>query len=405
MEKYQINTAVDRRGMHSVQFEGQAETFDAEGLLPAWIADMNIQTAPPIIEAIKQRAEHGVLGYMKADNPDVKDAIQYWWQTRFGITIDAPDIYYGQSILFVVTEYIRQLSVPGEGVLFATPSYNTYFHLIEHNDRRFIPTPLIYDEGNYYLDRQQFVEQCQRDDVKVFVHCNPHNPTGKVWTAAENRFIYETCQANDVALISDEVHMDFTRPKEAFNSLYPLIKPGDHALVVTGLGKTFNLAGIPMAYYLSKSPELAEAIQIAGRYRYSVMTPNSLGLTALQAAYRECGPWVDALNDHIARNIEVADCYIQEHLADDIQMYHPQGTYLLWLSFEKSPFTADEVYQGLIEIGEVAISPGRIFQVNETKHLRLNIASSETYLLKILERMKVTFDELHQQSTSSNGTT
>ena len=156
------------------------------------------------------------------------------------------------SILFTVTEVIREFTKEGEGVLIHTPSYNAFLNLIEGNKREVVESPLIQTDEGYKLDVEQFEKVASREDVKVLVFCNPHNPTGKVWTKEECEQIKEICERHDVFIVSDEIHMDFVRSENGFYSMANLMQLDSPILVVTGLGKTFNLASLASSYMITK---------------------------------------------------------------------------------------------------------------------------------------------------------
>ena len=396
MTQFDFNKPTSREGTYSVQYDGTEALFGKKGLQPFWIADMDIQTPQAVRDAIKARIDNGIFGYTMWQNERFYGPIKHCWSTRFNIELDEADIHYAASVLYTVGEVIRQVTNEGDGIILTTPSYNSFPNLIKGNDRQIVESPLLFDENKreYRLDVEGFTELCQRDDVTLYIHCNPHNPTGKVWDKAELEEIKAICQENDVYLISDEIHMDFVRPKTDFVSMASLLKENDPVLVTTCLGKSFNLASLPHSYFITKDRKIIKNINDAMGGRYNVNTASSLALAAIEAAYLECGEWLDQLNEHIDSNFQLISDYIDEHLSDSLSFDIPKATYLGWVSFEKSGLDADTVHKALVDIGGIALSPGKLYLDHENKHFRFNVASPQARIEDGLERIKKTFDAL-----------
>lgn len=396
MTKFDFNKPTSREGTYSVQYDGTEALFGAKNLEPFWIADMDIETPEAIRDAIKNRLDNGIFGYTMWQNERFYEPIRNWWRTRLNTSLQEEDIHYAASVLYTVGEVIRQTTNEGDGIILTTPSYNSFPNLIKGNDRKIMESPLIYDDESkeYFLNIEQFKTLCERDDVTLYIHCNPHNPTGKVWSKKELEEIKNICAENDVYLISDEIHMDFVRPKEDFVSLASLIEEDDLVLVTTGLGKSFNLASIPHSYFITKDRNITTDITTAMGSRYNVNTASSLALAAIEAAYSDCGEWLDQLNEHIQKNFEIINDYIDKNLSDYLSFDIPKATYLGWISFEKSGLDAATVHKALVEVGGIAVSPGKLYLDHENNHFRFNVASSTSRIEDGLERINKTFKHL-----------
>lgn len=397
--QFDFNKETTREGTHSVQYEGTEKVFGTGGLVPFWIADMDIESPEAIRTAIKDRIDNGIFGYTMWQNKQFYEPIKLWWQTRYKTVLNDADIHYSPTVLFTAGEALRQVTNEGDGIILTTPSYNIFPSLIESNKRKIVESPLLYDENlkEYCLDIKQFTSLCERDDVRMYIHCSPHNPTGKVWTREELKTIKDICAANNVYLISDEIHMDFVRPKEDFVSMAALIEEDEQVMVVSCLGKTFNLASIPHSYFITKDSALANTLTEVTKEVYHVGNPSCLALAAIEAGYTECHDWVDQLNDHILNNFEYVKQYIEDNLSQSLSFDIPKATYLGWISFEKSGLDADLVHQALVEVGGIAVSPGKLYLDHENKHFRFNVASSRARIEDGLGRIKKTFDYLYHE--------
>lgn len=394
--QFDFNKITTREGTNSVQYEGTEDLFGASGLEPFWIADMDIETPEAIRNAIKKRLDNGIFGYTIWQNEQFYEPVKHWWLSRYGVSLNDHDIHYSPTVLFTIGETIRQVSNEEDGIIITTPSYNVFPSLIENNNRNIIESPLIYDDilKEYFLDINHFTSLCERDDVTMYIHCNPHNPTGKVWSRDELETIKDICKINNVYLVSDEIHMDFVRPKEDFTSFFSLSEESDKILVTTCLGKTFNLASVPHSYFITKDKKLTQILTEVTKNIYHVNNVSSLALAAIEAAYTECDEWVNQLNEHIHGNFEFINNYINNNLSEYLSFDIPKATYLGWISFEKSGFDADLVHKILVEIGGIALSPGKLYLNHENNHFRFNAASNRARIEDGLARIKNTFDYL-----------
>lgn len=394
MSTFDFNRQTTRKGTYSVQYEGTEKLFGTGGLEPFWIADMDIETPEAVAEAMKKRIDNGIFGYTKWQNPKFYGAVKGWWHQRFGITLEDEEIHYAPSVMFTIGEAVRQFSEEGEGVILTMPSYNAFIGMLKGNGREIVDCPLIRNQDAYAFDFGHFEKLCRREDVKAYIHCSPHNPTGKVWTRDELVKIRNICLRTGVFLISDEIHMDFARPKGEFVSMVELMEEGDPMLVATGLGKTFNLASIPHSYFITRDRRLRLKIGRSIASKYGMGAANSLALEAIHAAYTECGPWVDELNSHIEQNMQLVEHYIEAHMSEWLDFKKPDATYLAWISFEKSGLEDEEVHKALIDIGGIAVSPGHIYDVKNNQHFRFNVASSRHRIEDGLERIYRTFKKI-----------
>lgn len=392
--KYNFDEIIDRRGTATVAYEGQRKVYDYENLEPFWIADMDIKTPDFIIDHLKNKLDQAHFGYLVWKQDEYLNAIKHWYKTRFSVNVQKNDIYYVPSILFTVTEVIREFTKEGEGVLIHTPSYNAFINLIEGNNRRLVESPLIKSENGYELDKAQFEKMAAQDDVKVLVLCNPHNPTGKVWTKEECEFMKEVCEKNDVFIVSDEIHMDFVRSEKGFYSMTNQMKLDSPILVVTGLGKTFNLASLASSYMITKHRYFTLQFNRKLATYYGLAAANTLAVEAVKVAYTQAGDWVDQLNQHIERNMDILDDFIKSEMPEQLTFIKPDSTYLAWIDFSKSGFNESEVQKALQSVGKIATGIGNSFEISESHHFRMNLACSEEKLVNGLEAIKKSFTAL-----------
>ncbi|MCJ1779599.1 aminotransferase class I/II-fold pyridoxal phosphate-dependent enzyme [Mammaliicoccus sciuri] len=392
--KYNFDEVIDRRGTATIAYDGQRKVYDYENLEPFWIADMDIKTPDFIINHLKNKLNQAHFGYLVWKQEAYLNAIKNWYKTRFSVNIQKNDIYYVPSILFTVTEVIREFTKEGEGVLIHTPSYNAFLNLIEGNKRVAVDSPLVATDNGYELDKEQFEEMAARDDVKVLVLCSPHNPTGKVWTKEECAFMKDVCERHGVFIVSDEIHMDFVRSENGFYSMTNEMTLDSPILVVTGLGKTFNLASLASSYMITKHRYFTLQFNRKLATYYGLSAANTLAVEAVKVAYNEAGEWVDQLNEHIEKNMTILDKFIKNEMSNQLSFIKPESTYLAWIDFSKSGYVESDVQKALQSVGKLATGIGHSYELGESHHFRMNLACSEEKLRSGLESIKKSFDAL-----------
>lgn len=392
-----FNRVIDRSATNAVAHEMLSKVYQRKDLTPFWIADMDIAVPETIIHALQERLSHPIYGYTNWNNDQFYQPVRHWYKTRFDLNVLKQDLAYAPSVLFTVTEVIRSVTNEGDGVIVNIPSYNNFLNLINGNKRMIVGCDLYDDEDQYSMDFVQFEYLCQMPQNKVFLFCNPHNPTGKVFTEEEILKIIEICEKHNVYIISDEIHMDFVRHGK-HQSLVKYMSQYDKMVVTTCLGKTFNISGIPHAYYITKDSYMRELLQTKIGSVYGISSPNILGLTAIRTAYMECGPWVDALNEHIESNMIKVETFINERLSDVLVFRRPHSTFLAWINFEASGFSEMDVQDALQNIGRIAVGIGNTYELTESTHFRLNVACSEEKLERGLAAIEKAFSYLKENA-------
>lgn len=205
---FDFSTVVDRHGTWCTQWDYVADRFGAADLLPFTISDMDFATAPCITEALHQRINHGVFGYSRWKNDEFLAAVAHWFQQRFNSRIDPESIVYGPSVIYMVSELIRIWSDAGDGVVVHTPAYDAFYNAINGNQRTVVPVAMEKDTAGWQGNMAALEAALARPENKILLLCSPQNPTGKVWTREELHNMAELCARYDVAVISDEIHMD-----------------------------------------------------------------------------------------------------------------------------------------------------------------------------------------------------
>ncbi|PCG87898.1 transcriptional regulator [Streptomyces sp. WZ.A104] len=362
---YDFDTAVDRRGTWCVQWDGAADRFGADGLLPFTISDMDFATAPEVLEALRARLEHGVFGYTTWQQDDFRSAIAHWYATRYGTDIDTGQLVYGPSVLSQLSQLLQMWTEEGEGVVVHTPAYDGFRKAITGLGRELRGVPVGDEEA---LERE-----LARADAKVLVLCSPHNPTGRVWTAGELARTAALAQRYGVAVISDEIHADFVHEGQVHVPWPRVAGEGGGAgrwAVVTSASKSFNFPALTGSYGLVGDP--ADRAEFLRRMETAegLASPAVLSLTAHIAAYREGGAWLDAVREYVAGNL----AYVAERLGaalPELGWVPPQAGYLAWIDLRPLGVDEDALQRVLVEREKVAVMRGSVY--GAPGFVRLNV--------------------------------
>lgn len=341
MTRYDFDAPVDRHGTGSLKFDRAIARHKSPDLLSLWVADMDFPTADKNVEAIQQRAAHGIFGYTEPDD-DYFDAVSNWLDQRYGWRPQNDWYVVTPGVVFALAAAVRAFAEPGDRVLIQQPVYYPFKEVVVDNGARVLNVPLVYENGAYAIDFGTFEDAVRRQRPRLFLLCNPHNPGGRVWTREELSRLAAICLENDVLIVSDEIHQDFARPGFTHCSLGTLGKEVlDNAIICTSASKTFNLAGlqapniiIPNAGVRAK---FTHAVAAAG---YS--QPNALRLVAIQAAYEHGGEWLNQLKDYLEGNWALLEEQLQSY-EGRIHLVESESTYLAWIDCRSMVLFGDEL--------------------------------------------------------------
>ena len=261
--KYNFNVLSNRRGTHSRKWDVK------ENELPMWVADMDFLVLPEIKEAIINAANIGSLGYVYPTEKLFK-AYQNWWEKRHNLYIDTRDMVYVSGVVSALDSLINHLTNKGDAVMLINPSYSGFFSVVNNNGRKLVTTELNYQGDDFAIDYNDLEKKIVDNDVKAFIFCNPHNPTGKLWIKEEIASIFNICKKHNVIFISDEIHCDIVDPGYSY---VPALSVSDEVITCMAPSKVFNLAGLQSAVCVIKDEKVRETMQ-AAFYRDDVGEPN-----------------------------------------------------------------------------------------------------------------------------------
>lgn len=388
-----FDVIIPRRGTGSLKYDAAAKRGKPEDILPFWVADMDFQSPPAVMEALSKRIEHGIFGYSDVIDEGYVNALSSWYRERFDWQIQPEWLVITPGVVFAICTAIRALTRPGEAVIIQQPVYYPFESSVKLNDRRLVVNQLVYRNGRYEMDLQEFERQIVEEQVKLFILCSPHNPVGRVWTAEELTALGDICRRHGVYVLADEIHGDFVYPGYR-HLVFAGLKPeyADITVTCTAPSKTFNLPGLQTANILIQNEEIRRLFTDEIR-KTGYSQPNLMGLIACQAAYEQGAEWLDALMHYLTANLTLFRSFLQEELPD-IKMVEPEGTYLVWLDFNALGLTDRELDQLLVQKARIWLSPGPTFGAGGQGFQRFNIACPRSLLQQGLERLKEAIDLL-----------
>ncbi len=376
---FDFSKVVDRHGTWCTQWDYVADRFGTADLLPFTISDMDFATAPCIIEALNQRLIHGVFGYSRWKNDEFLAAIAHWFSTQHYTAIDPQSVVYGPSVIYMVSELIRQWSETGEGVVIHTPAYDAFYKAIEGNQRTVMPVALEKQPDGWFCDMGKLEAVLAKPECKIMLLCSPQNPTGKVWTCDELEIMADLCERHGVRVISDEIHMDMVWGEQP-HIPWSNVARGDWALLTSG-SKSFNIPALTGAYGIIENSSSRDAYLSALKGRDGLSSPSVLALTAHIAAYQQGAPWLDALRVYLKDNLT----YIADKMNaafPELNWQIPQSTYLAWLDLRPLNIDDNALQKALIEQEKIAIMPGYTYGEEGRGFVRLNAGCPRSKLKK-----------------------
>lgn len=388
--KYNFDELVERRGTNCVKWDERPQVGERSSgmslsadVIPLWVADMDFKAAPAILEAVKKRAEHGVFGYNIVPE-SYYEAVISWFHRRHQWEIQRQWILYTTAVVPAMSCVIKALTMPGEKVLILSPAYNCFFSSIKNNGCEVLESPLKAVDDSFEVDFDDFEAKCADEKTTLFLLCNPHNPSGRVWTREELQRMYDICQQHGVKVVSDEIHCELVMPGHQF---VPFGTITDDCVVMNSPSKNFNTAGLQIANIICSHPSWRRRIDRAININ-EVCDVNPFGIVALQAAYNESEDWIDELNQYLWGNYQLLRDFIAENLPQ-WKVCRLEGTYLPWVDISAMGITSQELCDRLLAEAKVWINPGTMYgpQTGEG-YVRFNIAIQRSRLLDALQRIK-----------------
>ena len=380
---YNFDELIDRRHTGSVKWDGMKNAFGRDDLTAMWVADMDFRTPPFVMDALRQRLEHEVLGYaMPCEGWDT--TICHWlqkrhqWEVRPDWLTFVPGIVRGQAFALLC------FTNPGDRVLVMTPVYHPFFLVTERLKREAVRSPLDLRDGHYHIDFDRLRHDLQ--GCKALVLCNPHNPGGRVWTVDELRRIAELCQGSGTLVISDEIHADLTLPPYKHHP-FATVSPAAASNSVTFMApsKTFNMPGVQSSFAIVPDDTLRARFQQfmeAGEF----CEGHLFAYIGCKAAFEHGEEWLNQLLAYIQGNIDFTESYLRQHIPA-IGMIRPQASFLVFLDCRQLGLEQEALERLFADKARLALNTGTTFGEPGRGFMRLNVGCPRAALKQALDQL------------------
>jgi len=384
---YDFDRPVDRRGTGSIKWERMGAPGAAErGVIPLWVADMDLPSAAPILEALRARLEKDAFGYTEYGE-ELREAARSWYRRRFGWEVASGDIFYSPGIVPALGFLIDILTEPGDGVIVQRPVYHPFANMIEGHGRRLVDNALVEEDGRYRMDLDDLRAKAADPRNKLVILCSPHNPVGRVWAEEELRAFGRICLDAGLVVLSDEIHHDILRRGVAhrpLEALFPEERP--RIVTMTAPSKTFNIAGLQLSNVVIRDPEIQKRWKELVHGRLGLELPNAFAVAAARAAWESGEAWLEELKAYLDGNFAYLAGFLEKRLPR-ARLSPAEGTYLAWVDFRAWGFRRGELAAFALEEARVCVNDGAIFGPQGEGFLRLNLACPRAALAEALERL------------------
>lgn len=391
--KYDFDEQIDRRNTNSAKFDEMDALFGSD-VMHLGVADMDYRSPKPIIEAMQNIVEKGVFGYTIWPE-NYEELVSQWMKRRYGQETKNEWIVFSPRINMALNMAVETFTNEGDGIVLHTPAYTALQNAVEKYHRVMIESPLVLENGRYKMDFQQLrrnldEKKAQGVCAKIMLLCNPHNPTGRVWEIEELRQVVDICKEYDLLLISDEIHEDFVKKGHKFVSCLHFQEDLQGRMIVcNSITKTFNVPGVILSNLLIPDQGIRERMKET-MDRWGLHNPNIFAAGIMEAAYTQCDEWIEQVNAYLDENYEFLKKYLEKNMPE-LEVIPSEGTYMAWVQTEKLQISPEELEKFFIEDAKVSVYMGSRYGKHTDSFIRINIATSRSYLQEALERIRAQY--------------
>lgn len=385
--KYDFDKITQRRGTNSYKWD----STDDKEVLPMWVADMDFPTAPCIINALEKRVEHGIFGYTRVPE-EYYDAVISWFSRRHHWKPKREWFIYTSGVVPALSAVIKALTNVGDKVLTLTPVYNCFFSSIRNNGCELDSCALRYEDNTFSIDYEDLERRAADPKTTLMLLCNPHNPSGRVWTREELRRIGDICIKNNVVVVADEIHCELVHPGFTYTPFASVSEEFQkHSVTCVAPSKAFNIAGLQIANIIVENDKWRQRIDKAININ-EVCDVNPFGVIATIAAYNEGEEWLNQLLQYIHGNYLFFKDYCEEHLPQ-LPVAPLEGTYLAWMDCRSLGIPSEELEEELMKKAKLWLNAGSMYGKEGEGFMRWNLACPRQLVKEGLERFSQFVDK------------
>ena len=385
--RYDFDKVTDRRGTGALKFDVLGERYGRADLLPLWVADMDFDTPPFVVEALRRRLDHPIFGYT-TEPADFWPAVTDWIRDRHGWDVERSWLTYIPGIVKGIGLAINLFTEPGDKVIIQPPVYHPFRLVPEGNQREVVYNPLKETaRGHYEMDLEHLEKVAADPRAKILILSNPHNPAGIAWSSETLREVARICAANGVLVLSDEIHSDMPLFGHR-HTPFATVSAEAAACCITfaAPSKTFNIAGIVSSYAIVPNDEIRERF-------YGWLTANELNEApifspiATVAAYRHGKEWLGQMLEYVEKNVEFVEEFCAANMPA-IKPLRPEASFLVWLDCRDLGLPQNELVELFVDGALLALNDGAMFGPGGEGHMRLNVGTPRPILEEALYRLR-----------------
>lgn len=381
----------ERRNTNCGKWDTMDKKYQKEGMLHLGVADMDFRSPKQIIDAFQDILDKGIFGYTDLSDRFYEN-IREWMRQKHQAEVSREEIVFCPRINVSSSICVETFTEEMDEVIINTPAYGPLYQAVVKNHRKVMESPLILENGSYKIDFEH-LESVVTDKTKMFILCSPHNPVGRVWTREELEEVGAFCKKHDLLLFVDEIHGDIVAEGVTFTTALTLSETVRERLIVaTSLTKTFNVPGVIVSYMIVPDEEIRSRIAQTID-RIGMHNPTIFAVAAVEHGYMECEEWYRQMLAYVNENETFTREFFAEHFPE-FEILERQGTYLLWISYEKLGITEEELEKWFLEKANVSVYMGSVFGNEGRGFIRLNIASPRAMLKEAYERMAAVYSEI-----------
>ncbi|ENK0838079.1 PatB family C-S lyase [Clostridium botulinum] len=388
--KYDFDEIIDRSNNRAAKYDERMKKFGTNEVIPLWIADMDFRIAQPIIDACKRKAKEGLWGYTSRPDSYFK-SVQEWEKRRNKWDVDLSLMSWSLGVVPALSAIVKVFSHTGDKILIQTPVYSEFYDVTEAWGRVVVENQLIEKNEKWHIDFEDFEKKAK--ECKIFLLCNPHNPLGIVWEPEELKRMAEICIANDVILVSDEIHSDLIFHGKKHTPTATLSKEiAKKIITCVSATKTFNLAGLQASTTIFPDEQMKQKFNDFWM-SMDIQRNNAFSSVAMEAAYNEGEEWLTQLLAYISENFDFIKKYFDENIPK-IKPNVPDATYLVWLDCRELGMSNEELRDFMIHKAGLGLNEGCSFGRSLSGYMRLNAACPRSVLEQALKQLKEAMDKL-----------
>lgn len=381
----------ERRNTNCGKWDTMDKKYQKEGMLHLGVADMDFRSPKQIIDAFQDILDKGIFGYTDLSDRFYEN-IREWMRQKHQAEVSREEIVFCPRINVSSSICVETFTEEMDEVIINTPAYGPLYQAVVKNHRKVVESPLILENGSYKIDFEH-LKSVVTDKTKMFILCSPHNPVGRVWTREELEEVGAFCKKHDLLLFVDEIHGDIVAEGVTFTTALTLSETVRERLIVaTSLTKTFNVPGVIVSYMIVPDEEIRSRIAQTID-RIGMHNPTIFAVAAVEHGYMECEEWYRQMLAYVNENETFTREFFAEHFPE-FEILERQGTYLLWISYEKLGITEEELEKWFLEKANVSVYMGSVFGNEGRGFIRLNIASPRAMLKEAYERMAAVYSEI-----------